>query len=66
MGKVDSKVLSTLTNPPPEDDRLATKPEKVYLLDYDTSMEKRIFDIDYMDELQCATDMIVEFGRRGW
>lgn len=65
--KVDPKVLSTLANPLPEDDNsLPTKPEKLYLIDYDTSKAKRILGIDYKDEYQCARDMIADFGARGW
>jgi hypothetical protein len=59
-------VLSTLANPLPKDEPLAAKPQKVYLVDYDTSKEKRIFGINYKDENQSATDIIADFGARGW
>jgi hypothetical protein len=66
---VDPKVLSTLASPvvPKEDgDDVSARPEKIYLVNYDTSKAKKIFGIKYRTEKDCATDMIADFGKRGW
>jgi hypothetical protein len=47
-------------------DGVAAKAEKVYQVDYDTSKEAKIFRINFRSEMNCATDMIAEFGKRGW
>jgi len=67
--KVDPRVLSTLANPNmlvDDKDGVAAKAEKVYQVDYDTSKEAKIFGINFRSEMNCATDMIAEFGKRGW
>jgi hypothetical protein len=67
--KVDPKVLSTLANPDvlkDNDDDVAANAEKVYQVDYDTSKAKEIFGINYRTQKDSATDMIAEFGKRGW
>ena len=48
-----------------EDDGAANG-EKVYQVDYDTSKAKKIFGIEFRTEKDSATDMIAEFGKRGW
>jgi hypothetical protein len=66
---VDPKVLSTLASPDAVKeggDDASARPEKVYLVDYDTSKAKKIFGIQYKTERECATDIIADFGKRGW
>jgi hypothetical protein len=66
---VDPKVLSTLASPDvleDDEDEVSAKLEKVYQVDYDSSKAKKIFGIKYKTEKDCATDMIADFGKRGW
>jgi len=44
----------------------AANGERVYQVDYDTSKAKKIFGIEFRTEKDSATDMIAEFGKRGW
>ncbi|KAF8342424.1 D-lactaldehyde dehydrogenase [Amanita rubescens] len=37
-----------------------------YMLDYDTSKEKRIFGLKYKTMEEISKDMLVDFDRRGW
>jgi hypothetical protein len=67
--KVDPKVLSTLANPDvlkDGDEDVAANAEKVYQVDYDTRKAREIFGINYRTGKDSATDMIAEFGKRGW
>jgi hypothetical protein len=64
VNRFDPKVLSTLANPLPKDDNRPV--EKVYLVEYDNSKGKRILGLDYIDEYQCAADMVADFAERGW
>jgi hypothetical protein len=67
--KVNPKVLSTLANPDmlkDGDDDVAANAEKIYQVDYDTSKAKEIFGINHKTEKDSVTDMISEFGKRGW
>jgi hypothetical protein len=41
------------------------KPE-IYMLDYDTTKEARILGIKYTSAEKSTTDMLNDFGRRGW
>ena len=66
---VDPKVLSTLASQDAVkegDDDMSARPEKVYLVDYDTSKANKIFGIKYKTERDCATDIVADFGKRGW
>jgi hypothetical protein len=37
-----------------------------YMLDYDTSKEKKIFGLKYKTMEEISKDMLVDFDRRGW
>ncbi len=37
-----------------------------YMLNYDTSKEKRIFGLKYKTMEEISRDMLVDFNRRGW
>jgi hypothetical protein len=66
---VPKKVLSTLAIPDVLNDcehNVTSKYEKVYHVDYDNSKATKIFGINFRTEQDCATDIIADFGKRGW
>jgi len=65
---VNPKVISTLANPDvlKAEDDMSAKPVKAYMVDFDNSKGMEILGISYKTERDCATDMIADFGKRGW
>lgn len=62
-------VLSTLANPTlPKGNSSAgsADPKIVHKVTFDTSKADRVFGIKYRTKEECARDMILEFGKRGW
>jgi hypothetical protein len=64
-----SSVLSTLANPAllkGNSGAGSADPKTVHKIIFDTSKADRVFGIKYRTKEECARDMILEFGKRGW